>query len=289
MVDEWRTNPDALGEAPPPRVERLRVHGTELYAETRGVGPATLIIPGGAEDAEGWRPVAERMPDHLVITYDRRGTLRSGKDDWPGQGSAQHADDAAGLLDALGIDTVLVFGASSAGIIAAELALRHPARVRRALVFEPGCFGNVPGGEDFQRPANEAVARHLEEHPDDWPGAFVAFLRAVAGPEVTGTPGFLAPPLGKEWYAEREQLNAEALVHDDIPILTREVLDEERLASTPADVRFSYGAESSPLFREIATRLAGVRGSVPDRIEGVGHSLYFHPDRAASYIREWQA
>ena len=44
--------------------------------------------------------VAERLEDHTVVTYDRRGTLRSGRDDWPGAGSSQHADDAAAVLHA---------------------------------------------------------------------------------------------------------------------------------------------------------------------------------------------
>ena len=34
-----------------------------------------------------------------VVTYDRRGTGRSGREDWPGGGAAQHADDAAALID----------------------------------------------------------------------------------------------------------------------------------------------------------------------------------------------
>jgi pimeloyl-ACP methyl ester carboxylesterase len=279
------TNREAVPDAPPPRIERLPIEGTRIYAETRGEGPAVLIIPGGAEDAEGWRPVAERLPHHLVITYDRRGTLRSGRKDWPGQGSVQHADDAAALLDALGVDDALVFGGSSGGIIALELALRYPARVRRALVFEPGYFGNVPGGEDLQRPANDAVARYLTGHPGDWSGAYEAFLRAVAGPAVTDDAGFLTPPSGKEWYAGRERSNAEAFVRDDIPIITREVLDEMRLASTSADIRFSYGAESVPLFKDITAHLSAVQGTVADRIEGVGHAIYFHPASAAAYIQ----
>ena len=278
-------NPEAVPDAPPPRVERVPIQGTRVYAETRGEGPAVLIIPGGAEDAEGWRPGAERLPGHLVVTYDRRGTLRSGREDWPGQGSAQHADDAAALLDALGIDDVLVFGGSSGGTIALELALRYPSLVRRALVFEPGYFGNAPGGEDFQGPANEAVARYLEEHPGDWPGAYDAFLRAAAGPGETDDGGFLTPPPGQEWYAQRERSNAEAFVRDDIPIITREVLDEGRLASTSADIRFSYGAESVALFRDIAAHLSAAKGADADRVEGVGHAIYFHPASAAAYIQ----
>jgi pimeloyl-ACP methyl ester carboxylesterase len=106
-------------------------NGTSLYTEVRGAGPAILLIPGGAEDAEGWRPVAERLDGYAVVTYDRRGTLRSGRDDWPGAGSAQHADDAAALLRALDLREVTVLGGSSAGIIALQVALRHPRLVSR--------------------------------------------------------------------------------------------------------------------------------------------------------------
>ena len=177
---------------------------------------------------------------------------------------------------------------TAAGIVAVELGLRHPSRIRRALVFEPGYFGNIPGGEAFGRPANDVVSRYLDEHPGDWPGAYDAFLRAVARPGVTDDPGFLAPPLGKEWHAERERSNAEAFVRDDLPILTREVLDERRLSSTLTDMRFSYGAASIPLFRQLASQLAAVRGSDVDRIEAVGHVLYWYPDEAAAYVRSRQ-
>lgn len=282
---DLRTNPDALLDAEPPRIGRYPVNGTILYAEVRGSGPAVLLIHAGGEDAEQWRPVAERLTGFTVVTYDRRGTLRSGRDDWPGGGSAQHADDAAGLLGTLGVDDVLVFGASSGGIPALQLALRHPELIRRALVYEPGYFRQVPGGEEFQRPANKAVADHLAAHPDDWVGAWAACLRAVARATNAGPRGFFTPPPGKEWYAEREDANAEALVVDDVPILTRELVDEKELATAPVDIRFSFGTASLPIFREIATHLASVRNTAPDAIDRVGHSMPYLPDAAAAYIR----
>ena len=280
-----RTNPNALPDAEPPRTGRYPVNGTVLYAEVRGSGPAVLLIHAGGEDAEQWRPVAERLTGFTVVTYDRRGTLRSGRDDWPGGGSAQHADDAAGLLGTLGVDDVLVFGASSGGIPALQLALRHPELIRRALVYEPGYFRQVPGGEEFQRPANKAVADHLAAHPDDWVGAWAAVRRAVARATNAGPRGFFTPPPEKEWYAEREDANAEALVLDDVPILTRELVDEKELATAPVDIRFSFGTASLPIFREIATHLAAVRNTAPDAIDRVGHSMPYLPDAAAAYIR----
>lgn len=286
MDDELRSNPDARPDAPPPRVELLAVNGTTLYAEVRGAGPAILLIHAGGEDAEVWRPVAERLEEFTVVTYDRRGTLRSGRDDWPGRGSAQHADDADGLLAALGLNDVLVFGASSGGIPALQLALRHPERVRRALVFEPGYFRQVPGGEDIHLPVSAAVDRYIATHPGDWVGAYAVFKRAASPPTALG-PGALSAPLGKEWYAARENLDAEALIRDDLPFLTRELVDEATLATAPVRVRFSHGGKSAPVFRDIVHHLAAVRGDSPDSLEGVGHLVHYYPDVVARYIASW--
>jgi pimeloyl-ACP methyl ester carboxylesterase len=278
-----RGNPDARPDAPPPRIERLAVNGTTLYCEVRGQGPAVLLIHAGGQDAEVWRPIAERLNGFTVVTYDRRGTLRSGRQDWPGKGSAQHADDAAALLDALGLEQALVFGASSGGIPALQLALRHPQLIRQALVFEPGYFRQVSGGEDLQLPVNAALAEHLAQHPGDWTGAYAVFKR-TASPPSGARPGALAAPPGKEWYAAREDLDAEALVRDDAPILTRELVDEDRLASAPTEMRFSYGSHSPSVFHHIATRLASIRGQMPDVLDGVGHLVHYFPDTTAEYI-----
>jgi pimeloyl-ACP methyl ester carboxylesterase len=286
MTDEsLRDNPLAVAGAPPPTIGRWPVNGTSLYAEVRGAGPAILLIPGGAEDAEGWRPVAERSVGHTVVTYDRRGTLRSGREDWPGAGSAQHADDAAALLRALGLHDVTVLGASSAGIIALQVALRHPGLVRRALVYEPGYFGVIPRGTTVQGAANAALHAHLEGHPEDRTGAYAAFGRAfVAATGASSVPPF-APPPGMDWYDRREELDAEPLVRDDIPILTTETADEAAIAEARVEIRFAYGTSSMDLFREIAEHLAALRGDGPDAIEGVGHALYLYPEEAAAYIR----
>jgi pimeloyl-ACP methyl ester carboxylesterase len=279
--DELRTNPDAVAGAPAPTVGLHRINGTTLYAEVRGSGPAVLLIPGGAEDAEGWRAVAERLAGRTVATYDRRGTLRSGREDWPGRGSAQHADDAAALLRALGLGDVVVFGGSSAGVIAVQLAIRHPRLVQRALVYEPGYLGAAERSGDLRSLALTAVDSHLRVHSGDWVGAYRAFDRAV-GPVA----GSLTPPLGRDWHGRREELNAEAMVRDDIPILTAEAVDEASLAATPVDMRFSFGSESDAIFRDIAVGLAAVRGGVAEMIDGVGHAIYLHPDAAAAYLGE---
>jgi pimeloyl-ACP methyl ester carboxylesterase len=281
---ELSANPDALAGADPPRVRLCHVNSTSLYVEVRGSGPALLLIHGGGEDAEVWRAVAERIPAFTVVTYDRRGTLRSGRGSWPGGGSVQHADDAAAVLDALALDDVRVFAASSAGIVALQLALRHPRLIRRALVFEPGLFRQFPGNDALQRAARQAIDDHLASHPVDWTGALGAFRRAVAS-ALPGADGLLTPPEGREWYATREEINAEAFVRDDVLLLTQEVVDEGTLASAAVDIRFLYGTGSMPVFRQIATHLATVGGSSAIAIDGVGHVIHYDPDAAAIHIR----
>jgi pimeloyl-ACP methyl ester carboxylesterase len=282
---DLRTNPDALPDAEPPRIGRYPVNGTSLYTEVRGSGPAVLLIHAGAEDAEGWRPIAERLTGFTVVTYDRRGTLRSGRNDWPGGGSAQHADDAAGLLEALDIDDAVLFGYSSSGNIALQVALRHPEFVRRALVYEPGYLLLVPDDENTHRKLTDAAAKHLAANPDDWAGAYAAITRGAALASEAPRDGLATSRQPSSWYDEREARNAETLFLDDIPILTAELVEEAELASATVDIRFSFGTRTQPIFRDIAVHLAAVRNTTPDVLHGVGHFLYYHPDVAATYVR----
>jgi pimeloyl-ACP methyl ester carboxylesterase len=280
---DLRTNPDALPDAEPPRIGWYPVNGTRLYAEVRGSGPAVLLIHAGAEDAEGWRPIAERLTGFTVVTYDRRGTLRSGRD-WPGGGSAQRTDDAARLLEALGLDDALVVGYSSSGNIALQVALRHAELVRRALVYEPGYLLLLPDPDNIHRRLTEAASEHLVGNPDDWAGAYAAVMRALAPEPELSADVSTTSPQPRSWYDEREEGNAETLFRDDIPILTAEVVERAELASAPADIRFSFGMETRPIFRDIAAHLAAVRNTTPDVLDGVGHFLYYYPDVAAAYV-----
>lgn len=283
MTRDLTVNPDAVADAPPAETRIVEVNGTSIYSEMRGSGAPVLIIGAADEDAEFFRPIAEHLENRCVVTYDRRGTLRSGRDDWPGRGSTQHAEDAAELLKALGLDRATAFGASAGGIVALRLALEHPESVECALVFEPGLFCQVEGGEEMVRSVNGEVEGYLAANPKNWAGAVETLGRAIAARIDMPSSNFFAPPVSQEWYAERATSNAEALVREDLD-MTLERIPEEELAGSPTPIRFAFGSESLPIFEGIATSLAAVRGSKPDRLDGVTHAVYYSPDIIASYI-----
>jgi 3-oxoadipate enol-lactonase len=111
-------------------------NGVRLHYEETGDGPPLLLIAGIPAIASDWLPVAEALADtRRVIAFDNRGSGDS--DTSPGPyTTAELADDAAVLLDALGAAPADVFGMSMGGMIAQELALRHPGNVRRLVL---GC------------------------------------------------------------------------------------------------------------------------------------------------------
>jgi pimeloyl-ACP methyl ester carboxylesterase len=103
---------------------------TGLFWESTGTGAPVLMIMGlGLSGGAWWRTVPVLSQRLRVITFDNRGVGRSR--------SLRHsytteamADDAVSVLDGAGIERAHVYGFSLGGMVAQQLALRHPGRVR---------------------------------------------------------------------------------------------------------------------------------------------------------------
>ena len=105
--------------------------GVSLYYELAGAGPPLLLIIGTGGDHSFW---GEHVPAYVdgyqVITYDARGTGQSDSPPEPESYTmAVMAQDAAALLDAIGISQAHVSGISLGSTVAQELALAHPEKV----------------------------------------------------------------------------------------------------------------------------------------------------------------
>ncbi len=107
-----------------------KVDSLDVYYEEHGSGDALLLIMGLAADSTAWMfQVPDFAQHYRTIVFDNRGVGRTSKPAGP-YTIHQMADDAAGLLDVLGVRRAHVVGVSMGGMIAQELALRHPERVR---------------------------------------------------------------------------------------------------------------------------------------------------------------
>jgi pimeloyl-ACP methyl ester carboxylesterase len=100
-----------------------------LFYTSDGAGEPVLLLNGIAMTAVSWEVVARPLAkSYRVIRSDFRGQLMTPTP--PPADVSAHADDVAGLLDALGIATAHVVGTSFGGVVGTLVAARYPDRVR---------------------------------------------------------------------------------------------------------------------------------------------------------------
>ena len=106
--------------------------GARIHYELTGnpQGPAILFIQGVGVIGAGWQPQIDALcARYRILSFDNRGIGQS----TPGNGRMTIealADDALAVLDAAGIQAAHVVGHSMGGVIAQQVALRVPGRVR---------------------------------------------------------------------------------------------------------------------------------------------------------------
>jgi 3-oxoadipate enol-lactonase len=111
------------------------VHHCELRAAAPGVrAPALLLVHALGTSLRIWDGVLAALRFRgAVLRHDLRGHGLSELGERP-YDIASLGRDALGLLDQLELDRVVVCGLSVGGLVAQELALRAPARVRGAVL-----------------------------------------------------------------------------------------------------------------------------------------------------------
>ncbi|MFN3512857.1 MAG: alpha/beta fold hydrolase [Phenylobacterium sp.] len=139
--------------------------GLKIYYERGGSGEPLLFISGTGGDLRNKPnqfdgPLAKSFD---MLSYDQRGLGRSDKPaiDYA---MADYADDAAALMADQGWDSAHVIGVSFGGMVAQELVLRHPSRVRRLVLActSPGGAGGASYPfHEIEHLKGEARARHL--------------------------------------------------------------------------------------------------------------------------------
>jgi pimeloyl-ACP methyl ester carboxylesterase len=109
-----------------------------------GTGELLLLIPGFSMTMDTWDQfmLKKLSANHTVILFDNRGVGATTANGNRSYMMEQLANDTLGLIDALNVrKPVDVLGLSMGGFIAQELALSHPEKVNKLIIFASSCGG----------------------------------------------------------------------------------------------------------------------------------------------------
>lgn len=139
--------------------------GTRIHYEVTGKSGATpvLMIQGLGASKNAWNLQRIAMATRFrIISFDNRGAGRSDKPAEPFT-LEQMADDAIAVLDAAGIDTAHVVGASMGGVISQIVAVKFPHRVRSLTLVCTACRNHPWRQELLQTWAKTAADKGMIE------------------------------------------------------------------------------------------------------------------------------
>jgi 3-oxoadipate enol-lactonase len=255
----------------------------ELSYERAGDGPPLLLIMGMSGTKHHWGDVVlqELRRDFDTIVYDHRDAGESSRTGKPFT-IAELAGDAAGLLQALELDSAHVMGISMGGMVAQELALAHPERIRSLTL---GC--TYCGGEGSSLTSEDVLGRIMEGMSS---GDRERAIRT--GWEVNVSPSFAAD---EDAYARflangmRYALPVAVIMEQMRAIVGHDT--SARLPELQAPTLVVHGTLDQMLPVENGHMIAGL---IPDArleiLEGIGHMFFLEePERTAELVREHAA
>ena len=274
-----------------PRERFAKVGDLELCYEDVGDpdGEPLVLVMGLGTQLIHWHPdFVNLLGEHgfRVIRFDNRDAGRSTKLEGPPpgkvammfglqRGRAYHlndmADDTAGLLDALELDSAHLAGVSMGGMIAQVVAYRHPERVRSLTMLMSGSGKRVAS-----LPRLRALGTLLAKPARDRE-AFVRSTRRIF--DVIGSPGY---PMGPEredefravleltWDRDHSSAGTARQMH----AITASGDRTKHLRAVRAPTLVIHG-DSDPLVRPSAGRALAraVPGARFELVEGMGHDM----------------
>lgn len=255
----------------------VRVGDADIFFQVTGNGDPLLLVAGFGCDHLIWARIAQTLAQqYRVVVFDHRGIGRSMG---PVEGLSLRtlAEDAAGLLRAIGIGAAHVAGHSMGGMVAQEIAIAEPTMVSSLMLFSSCASLDARGraiieswGHLPQRVDPEAAARLVL--PWLYTNAFFA------------TPGAV-DDLVSLMLANPYPPSAQAILAQSRAIQAADMT--ERLAQIAAPTLVLVGREDILTPVDYSEQLvSAIRSAELEVLDGTGHGLLVEsPDLVASAMR----
>lgn len=132
---------------------KVKVNDIQMFYEVHGEGFPLIMVMGFTGNTSWWDPrwIQTLSGKFKVIAFDNRGAGHTDMSDRK-YSIKLFADDTAGLMNALGIPRANVLGISMGGMIAQELVLNYPEKVKKLVLCSTYC-----GGAKSVQPSQEVL------------------------------------------------------------------------------------------------------------------------------------
>lgn len=139
-----------------------------------GSGPPLLWLGGYAIAASSLKRVVEQFAQHFTcIVFDHRGSGMS-RPSWGPMTTQSMAHDAVNVLHHAGFESAHVLGVSLGGMVAQEVAIRYPKRVRTLVLA-----ATTAGGPSAVAPDTRTLLRELQHTYRVFPGSWSVSVRGM--------------------------------------------------------------------------------------------------------------
>lgn len=247
-------------------IKKVHVGDIDIAYKMFGNGDPIILISGYSAPLDFWDPtlLETLASNHTVITFDNRGIGNTtfGNKSFTIQ---QFADDTSGLLNALNIKKADMMGWSMGGFIAQELALTHPDKVGKLIIYASICGGkeSVPPTPDVIKIFSDQSGTSLDR--------IKRFMPMLFPPEWrTQNPNYLQdlPVITEKISNETLNLQTQAIMNWSGTCDRLNSLSQPTMVIVGTDDNLTVPANSLLMTEKIA-------GAWLVQIKGGGHGLMF--------------
>lgn len=251
------------------------VDGQRLfYEDSGGSGPTVAFSHGLFMDHSMFDAQVEALRErYRCVAWDERGHGQTGEATAPFT-YWDSADDLAGLLASLDVDSAVLAGMSQGGYLSLRAALAHPGIVRGLILIDTQATPEAPEKIPYYQ---ELVGRWLEQGMDDELAATIEAI--ILGQGYAGA---------ERWRSAWKRHSAANVQQVFQTLAGREDISD-RLDEIDVPAIVIHGSEDAAVDLESAQALAD---GLPDAelvvIDGAGHaSNLTHPDQVTPHIERF--